>query len=168
MENVRDGRTLFDGLVIGVERGVGRLQELFEVQGPEIHDVDHSDGEGLRLGQEAAEETSRYRDVVFGRCFLEILERIEGFRTFLDLVKDDESLAGKNALSGNHRKEINDPVRIFARFEDGLEILILIEVEIDEILVAVLSKFLQQPCFSDLPGPSEEKGLSCRTIFPFL
>ena len=112
--------------------------------------------------------SKNYRDVVFGRCFLEILERIEGFRTFLDLVKDDESLAGKNALSGNHRKEINDPVRIFARFEDGLEILILIEVEIDEILVAVLSKFLQQPCFSDLPGPSEEKGLSCRTIFPFL
>lgn len=78
------------------------------------------------------------------RCLVaEVLQRSEGPRADLDLVKDDEGLVGLDGLSAEQAKVADNPPRIQIPCEQIAETRVLLEVDRDGVGVLLLSRLLE-------------------------
>ena len=104
--------------------------------------------------------------MVFIRFFLEVFKRIQRFGTLLYLVKDNQGFLRLDFLAADHGEQLNDTVRILVRLKDGLQLIFLVKVEVDEVIVVVLPERFHQPGLADLPCALEHHGLALGAVFP--
>ena len=98
--------------------------------------------------------------------FIEVFERIQSLRAFLNFIEDDQCFSRQNLLSADHGEQFNNALRVLVCLEDGFQLIFFVKVEIDEAPIAVLSKLLHQPRFADLSCTSQNEGLSLLIAFP--
>ena len=166
VENFFDRLLLLNAVVVGAERRIDRFEKFPKVQRRDVEQIHHADRIGFRCGQKRAEQAPGRDDVVFVCFFFEILQRVQSLRAFLDLVEDQERLSRQNFLAADHGQQLDDALRIFVRLKDGLQLRLLIEVEIDGAFIAAPAEFLHQPCLADLSCPAQDKGLPFFVVFP--
>ena len=102
-----------------------------------------------------------------GSLLVEVLERLNGARGFLYLIKNEQSMLvdADACFSLEYGKE---PVRRQRSFESGDELGIVIEGDVRRFPEVRSPKLLHKPCFPHLPGSAHDERLSSRRFFPAL
>ena len=167
MEDFLNLLLLLDALVVGEQCSIGCFQKLIEGQGEYIKQVDHSNRIGLGLCKQRSQQATGSNDMIFIGFFLEILECVECFRAFLNLVKDDQCFLRQDLLSGDHGQQLDNAMRILICFKDGFQFIFLIKVEVNIAIIVVLPELLHQPCFAYLSCAAHNQRLALFAGLPF-
>lgn len=143
-----------------------RQQEFRERQRAHLQKVHLADGERGRACQSDAEQGTGTGDVIFRGVLMEILERIQRIRRFLDFIENDERVPRRHRLRAGHRQVRQDPPYIFGMGEEILVLWRFLEIEIRHMFVFRSAEFLQQPRLANLPQAFQDQRLAYRRGFP--
>jgi len=106
--------------------------------------------------------------VIGGSVLGKIFERGESSWIFLDFIEDDEGCLGLDSGVGFDSEAGEEAWNIEIGSEEGCHAFIRLEIDVGDVLIKTSTKFLDEPCFSDLSGTVEDKGFSRKVFFPFL
>ena len=106
-------------------------------------------------------------DIVETPILNEELDSRPSIRTLLDLIKEDQRLAGNQRHTEESGNAHDNGIHVSAILEDVGSAWSFDEVDLDEMLVLLPSELANERGFADLPSSSDEQGLPLRIFLPF-
>ena len=86
----------------------------------------------------------------------------------MNFIENQQGLFRLDFPVHNQREQFDDAMRVFVRFKDGLERLVLVEVEVDEVFVCGPAEFFHEPGLADLPRSPQDERFAILAVFPLL
>ena len=118
-------------------------QKFPEVHREHLHAVDFPDREGNVFATESnAEQRPRTRHMEFTLVFAKIFQGSNCPRSFLDFIKNQESLAGLNFALRKQLKLPDNPLYIKVIIENGSELVARLKVDVAYVIEVFCAEFL--------------------------